>query len=345
MSDKKRVQEKATALGFSLQQGTKRGAGYVLINNANDDKPLGDAYTASLSDVERYLDSVADDRGIDDVEIETGEARKPPPSKSEIRKSLQGHPNADEIKKALQPPPPAKQQEQRRRSALDSLYRTVNSAAFDRLPEAEKEQARARLRAAEAYDERIKAAQLPKSVLPLREIGINPDHPFKKEMARQGRVFHKANGLLKTNLASRRDCDNEDYCRQYPEVTNDANEKREDIERQERNAGAENDFVLPDNSTPSHYTPAPNRMGGVKVESKPCRLSKADRQFWQRRENLSSAIRDALARKDDPAAGVMLKKLKDLLGHGPFIEWVKQEIGINAKKAQRLMKPARGKKS
>jgi hypothetical protein len=106
MPDINRLREKASALGFSFQRGTRKGAGYVLVNDANGDKPLGDTYTASLADIERYLNNFADDAGIDDVEIESVVPRKPQPSQSEIRKSLQGHPNAHKIKKLLEPPPP-----------------------------------------------------------------------------------------------------------------------------------------------------------------------------------------------------------------------------------------------
>ena len=65
MPDINRLREKASALGFSFHRGTRRGDGYVLVNDTNGDKPLGDSYTASLADIDRHLSNVADDVGID----------------------------------------------------------------------------------------------------------------------------------------------------------------------------------------------------------------------------------------------------------------------------------------
>jgi hypothetical protein len=189
-----RVRAKASALGFSFERGLKKCAGYVLVD-VNGDKPLGTDYTASLDDIDRFLNDFADDAGIDVVETSSGEPSKPPPTKVEIRKSLADHPDAGGIKKVLEPPPSTRE-EQRQRLALDHLVGTGATArsamAFEQLSEAEKEEFYAKLRAAIEDEEKRKAAKLPAPVTPIRDIGINPDHPFAKERARQGRAFHAA---------------------------------------------------------------------------------------------------------------------------------------------------------
>jgi hypothetical protein len=82
-----KLREKATALGFSFER-LKQGAGYILIDS-NGDKALGADYRASLGDIARYLDNLAADIRVDDVEVGSGNESKPPPTATEIRKSLE----------------------------------------------------------------------------------------------------------------------------------------------------------------------------------------------------------------------------------------------------------------
>jgi hypothetical protein len=49
------IERRAEILGFTLKTGTRKGSGYVLVNEAGA-KPLGDDYTASLSKVGDYLE-------------------------------------------------------------------------------------------------------------------------------------------------------------------------------------------------------------------------------------------------------------------------------------------------
>jgi hypothetical protein len=304
--------------------------------DANGDKPLGTDYTASLADIERFLNDFADDAGIDDVETGSDEPSRPPPSTAEIRKSLAGHPDAGEIKKVLQPPP-ATREEQRRRIALDRLVWTIakprSSMAFERLSETEKEEFYAKVRAAIEDEEKRKAAKLPRPVTPIRDIGINPDHPFERERARQGRAFHKANQQLRTNLASLKDYDTADYRR---DALENGKLTPEEIWESEREKAK--DFVPPEAGAP-YATPKP--ATGVTVVSKKRRVLKADRPIRQRLLQLRGAIRDAVARKDRAGAGTLLREAKDLLGHGPFIDWVEREIGISVRSAQRHMEVAK----
>jgi hypothetical protein len=336
MADLNRLRAKASALGFSFERGMKKGAGYVLVD-ANGDKPLGADYTASLADIDQFLNDFADDAGIDHVETSSDEPSKPAPTAAEIRKSLAGHPDAGEIKEVLEPPP-ARREEQRRRIALDRLVSTVatarSSMAFERLSEAEKEEFYARLRAAKEDEEKRKAAKLPRPVTPIRDIGINPDHPFERERARQGRAFHKANQQLRTNLASLKDYDTADYRR---DALENGKLTPEEIWESEREKAK--DFVPPEAGAP-YATPKP--ATGVTVVSKKRRVLKADRPIRQRLLQLRGAIRDAVARKDRAGAGASLREAKDLLGHGPFIDWVEREIGISVRSAQRYMEVAKG---
>jgi hypothetical protein len=332
MMDKlNRVRTKASALGFSIERGLKKGAGYVLVD-ANSDRPLGTDYTASLADIERFLNDFADDAGIDDVETGSDEPSKPPPTKAEVRKSLTGHPGAGEIKKVLEPPP-STGEEQRQRMALDHLVLTAATArsamAFEQLSEADKDEFYAKLRAAIEDDEKRKAAKLPTPVLPIRDVGINPDHPLAQERARRGRAFHGADQQLRTNLASLKDYDSADY--RYDALLNGKLMPEEIWENEREKA---KDFVPPEAGAP-YATPGPATE--FSVVSKKRRVSKADRPIKRRLLQLRGAIRDAVARKDRAGAGALLREAKDLLGHGPFIDWVEREIGISVRSAQRYM--------
>jgi hypothetical protein len=330
------LRAKASALGFSMERGLKKGAGYVLVD-VNGDKPLGTDYTASLDDIDRFLNDFADDAGIDVAETSRAEPIKPPPTKAEIRKSLANHPDAGEIKKVLEPPL-STGEEQRQRLALDHLVLTAATArsamAFEQLSEAEKEEFYAKLRAAIADEEKRKTAKLPTSVTPIREIGINPDHPLAQERARQGRAFHAADQQLRTNLASLKDYDSADY--RYDALLNGKLTPEEIWEFEREKA---KDFVPPEAGAP--YA-APKPAKGVTVVSKKRRVSKADRPIKWRLLQLRGAIRDAVARKDRAGAGTLLREAKDLLGHGAFIDWVEREIGISVRSAQRSMEVAEG---
>jgi hypothetical protein len=336
--DINQLRKKAGALGFSFERGARRGAGYVLID-ANGDQPLGSDYTASLAEVEKYINNVADDLGVE-VEIRDDKESVPPPTRVEIQKSLRGHANAEQIKTVIGPTPPSTRQEQRTRIALDGLLSVGINArsamAFDQLSEAEKECHHANLRAALATDDKRKAADLPKPSLPLRETGLNPDHPLAQERARQGRVFHKANELLKTNLASLRDYDSGYYRAIAFEnglmMPGDVREfHREQIE----------EFQPPEIGA---YDPAPKATTKVTVASVR-RCSKADRLVRQRLWKLRNDIGGAIARDDRAGAGAVLKLVKDsILDHGQFGEWVTREIEISTRSAQRYMEATSGKK-
>src|ERR1700689_5432691 len=74
------VQAAATAAGFELVKGPTKFSGFILIGK-DGERPLGGDYSASLSDVAKYLTAHADDIG--GVEDEAGAKIKPVP-KTEI---------------------------------------------------------------------------------------------------------------------------------------------------------------------------------------------------------------------------------------------------------------------
>jgi hypothetical protein len=107
------LEETARELGFKISKLPKRGSGYVLKNTCHDDIdefPLGDDFSASLSDVEDYLERRAADIAAGRVkpsndadaepEVETSIdlAKLKPASPAAMHKSLGGHENASEIK-------------------------------------------------------------------------------------------------------------------------------------------------------------------------------------------------------------------------------------------------------
>lgn len=332
MLDINRLREKASALGFSFQRGTRKGAGYVLVNDANGDKPLGDTYAASLDDVERYLDSFADDAGIEEVEIGSGEPSKPPPTQAEMRKSLQGHPNAGAIKGVLQPQSETRD-EQRQRIGLDHLVLSVvtpaQRAAFDRLPEEEKQAYFAKVKAATAAEEKRKADKLPKQVTPLRESGINPDHPFAKEKARQSRVFADANRKLRTNRASEKDRNDDEY--QNYGAYFDGQETDEEAKR------AENISFLPPEA--GAYNPTPKPAVEFKGETRRPRLSRSELQM--RRE--ASAIGDLYRKNLLTELGRKLANKQASLDHGEWESWLAENeaaLGFSRTTAWRFIKKA-----
>jgi hypothetical protein len=239
------------------------------------------------------------------VETSSDEPSKPPPTMAEIRKSLAGHPDAGEIKKVLQPPPSTRD-EQRQRMALDHLVSTVATPlswiAFQGLSEAEKKEFYAKLQAAIEDEEKRKAAKLPTPGIPIREIGINPDHPLAQERARRGRAFHKANRQLRTNPTSLKDYDTEEY--RWDALENGLLTPEEIWENEREKA---KDFVPPEAGAP-YAIPRPATE--FAVVSKKRRVSKADRPLRQRLLQLRGAIRDAVARKDKAGAGTLLREAK-----------------------------------
>jgi hypothetical protein len=92
----RQLKAKAKELGYSFERDFEDRDGYVLVEDSTDDKPLGDNYSATLKDIRAFLDSVANDLGVE-VEI-TKLPKIAPPSRKDINKALRGHEHADEIR-------------------------------------------------------------------------------------------------------------------------------------------------------------------------------------------------------------------------------------------------------
>lgn len=144
MSNRQQLEEKAAELGFCLEKGEMKFAGYVLVNQNDGTKPLGDRYTASLKQVAEYLEryvedaSIAeeavddDDSSLDD--IETGLTRpNPAPTGYEMRKSLDGHPNEEAIKGIVFPPPGPPRETREGMVGLMTYYLRVVSPTFTKI--------------------------------------------------------------------------------------------------------------------------------------------------------------------------------------------------------------------
>jgi hypothetical protein len=114
MPDIDKLQEKAAELGCSFEKGATRFAGYVL-TDSDGNKPLGDTYTASLKDIERWLDNRLADAGEDVEEDDDDKGKLPvqppngppmkPPTTKKTNQVLKEHSNKDEIKRALDDQP------------------------------------------------------------------------------------------------------------------------------------------------------------------------------------------------------------------------------------------------
>jgi hypothetical protein len=334
----------AEDLGCSFEKGESKFSGYVLFDG-DGNRPLGDDYRASLHDVEQYLINKAVDAGlIDDAEttgnqdeaVETGlDKRKATPTRAELQKAIKGHVNASAIKNILEPPGPTKE-DVRIRMAGDHLQWSVitpqQRAAFDRLSEPEKEEYRARLRAVTEAEEQRRAAKLPKPTLPLREIGINPDHPLAMEQARQKTASAKADRELelysRTNITSRRDEDDFDTQGGFAE------KRRIDPDDDDK------DFLPP----PDSHDPAPKAVANFSVSSKRRRVSRTEVARGQRLNALAVEIRAALKKpkRDRAAIGRLFIKAEEILDHGEWLPWVQREFPeISDRTVRNYLKAAR----
>jgi hypothetical protein len=214
-----KLDDTARELGFKIKKGPTKFAGYVLIDNADEESyPLGDDFSASLADVESYLESYADDIAAgrvkpsddDDAEpeVETFVSKVKPLSPAKLHSSLRNHEAADQIKEAIRERPPHQTKQQvHDREALDYLLWVVNdpraSGAFYKQSKALQEAHWKKLRLALEADEKAKAAKLPKSTITIQDLD-------REERARQTRKFHKINEKFRTNLDSIRDPMTED---------------------------------------------------------------------------------------------------------------------------------------
>jgi hypothetical protein len=98
-------------------------------------------------------------------------------------------------------------------------------------------------------------------------------------------------------------------------------------------------YAPPDPQSPDYRDV--KAVGGVATTSIKRRLSKAELEKRGRLLKLATGIKDAVIRDDRAAAGAMLRDAKAVLGHGPFLEWVRRETGLEPRSAQRYMEAAK----
>jgi hypothetical protein len=98
-------------------------------------------------------------------------------------------------------------------------------------------------------------------------------------------------------------------------------------------------YAPPDPQSPDYRDV--KAVGGFATTSIKRRLSKAELEKQGRLLKLATGIKDAVIRDDRAAAGALLRDAKAVLGHGPFLEWVRRETGLEPRSAQRYMEAAK----
>jgi hypothetical protein len=322
------LQEQATLLGFSFAKGPGKFSGYVLINDATGEQPLGADYSASLADIDKYLSSHRTDSDID--ELESGIASKPIPAR-QIKK-------ANDILLHKQTKGGV-----HNRLLLDYYARTK---AWGEMSPEEFRLHLAKQKAAQAGEDKAKAARLPKPTIPLRTTAINSDHPFAQERGRQSRVFRDADErwveALRTNVGSLLHGSEQDD-EFYRDRFMDPEKERQRLFAEHLRNG---ERTKPDPDGPDYLQVRPV-SGGFAVSTTgshvPKEISRESRDAAvaklkeQRLVVLASEIRQAIERKQKLQAGTGLAKARKLLEHGSLISWIEDEIGISARTAQRYL--------
>ena len=340
--NKTQLEEKAAALGYSFEQGAKKGAGYNLIAD-DGDMPLGHDHTASLSDIAKFLDGLDVDPDeeveVEVVDEEGGTSNPKPksakvqgPTPQQIAASLRGHENADQIKDAMKATTEYSKQDDHNVKALDHLMSIVsNSRSADALrkrPKAEQDKVRRNLNAALDAAQAASDAKIPKKPLPIREYGLDWDHSLSQERARQSRVFNKANERLKTNQHTRFDRPDNGLDVWYRDDVNVAAPDPAKLHKK-RIDEADKSFIAPDQSTPDFA--APKAAAGFIASKVQRRIPKAEMQQLR----IASAIRAAIAKGDRAEAGRLLREAKAAIGHGDFLVWTaKQAFSVTDRTLQ-----------
>ena len=321
------LQKQAALLGFSFTKGPGKFSGYILIEDGTGERPLGHDYSASLADVATYLSHYRTEGDIDD--LETGIESKPIP--------------ANQIKKANDILGRKQTKEEVHNRLLLNYYATTK-AWGDMSPE-ERRLHIVKQKAAEAEEEKAKAARLPKPTIPLRAIALNSDHPLAQERSRQSRVFRDADDrwveALRTNVGTLLHGSEQDDEFYRDHFMDPEKERQRLYDEHVRNAA----MTKPEPGAPDFVAVQPGSGFAVSTTGSPVpkeisTKSRDEAVAKMRGEvlvTLAGKIRQAIERKDKPEAGAGLAKAKKLLGHGSFIAWVEAQIGISARTAQRYL--------
>jgi hypothetical protein len=385
------LRAKAEAIGFSFQKGSRRGAGYVL-TDANGDKPLGADYSASLADIAQHLENALRDHGEDDVEVGSDDPTKPP-SASQIKKALVGHPQRAEIAKTLDAPfvenmltnkgasadgdmavgalnKPKKTKAEK--LAEDRLYGTPNAggsliwtrgqnlafdwsvyvsadgiAYHDNIPGGMSPDDRRRMsensRRANAEQDHIDSAaarkQEPQWFRVADETKISIDDPLHPEKARKRRAFREADQkLYRTNISSKADIYYDDNNFFRTEIENDEEEYAlPPADGPSGGAKASTGFAV-ETKRDAVAAVGVEHQRDAKAEGGLVSLKRAaDARFLS---EAAAKCNAANASKDRAAAGSVLQRVKDIVGHGKFTLWLVQ-AGIHKRTAERCLRAAK----
>jgi hypothetical protein len=347
--NKQQLEEEAATLGWSFQQGTKKGAGYNLITDEGE-MPLGDDYTGSLAAIKQLVQKEQQrrdkallddpDEEVEEEEInEDGGISNPKPkeakarglSPQEIASSIRDHENAGTIKDVMKTTPDYDREYDRLIRSFDNLLTVVNKpaayAAFLKLPKHLQAQHWERLRIVSDQYEKAKAARFPKGSKTIQELLL-------EEKARQANVYIKAHWHVLIN----------------PDGLHDRNENTSDQDlnkfldgEKRRRDNFERNFA-PDKNMPDYATPtvgsAPivektkRKLTLAEITSRKVEVKQQDQAT--RLEEITAAL--AGVRKPD---GRLLKEAKAILeqqGVG-FYKWI-ATVGISETTARRQMKAA-----
>lgn len=96
--------------------------------------------------------------------------------------------------------------------------------------------------------------------------------------------------------------------------------------------------LSPDESAPDFQPVRSEKAGRFEVVRSTRHSSKSARTELETLVRLRREVREAINRGDHTAAGHALCAVKRVVGHGGFGEWVKREIGITSRTAQRYMR-------
>jgi hypothetical protein len=342
--NQQQIKEKADALGFDLEKGEMKFAGYVIVHRDSGRKPLGDRYTASLREVQTYLERYAEDNTSivvdesDDEEesgilssIEADVNKKPrvqPPSRSAKLESLHGHTDAAKIKDiALKSERVPETPEARRNRLQIDHFLNLTRHNLDLLPEAERAKLLEASRKAHEEEERLKAANLPKrGIRPgdVRNDKITIDDPNLREKVRQNNVFKKADRQFsRTNQSSKGDLKlGSDGFAEKPHLTE-----------------AERYFLKPDADSADHQEVKP---ADVNAEQMKGRLSRAE--LLRRRSLQALELRFKAARAEGKSGAelgrILLEAKKNLVEHGRLQGWL-MDLGISDRTARDWMDKAK----
>lgn len=328
---------KAAELGFTIQQGSMRYAGYTVFKG--DAAILGEGYSASLADIDRFLLEAASDVGLADadgdetleeVDVNVDKKRVTPPTVGKLPASLRKNDNAAATRNVLRRPPrPTKVQiddENRRWAAI--LGHREGWRGFELMSPDERASFLAKAKAARAEEDRIEASKYPEWKPHRTYENLSVDDIAFAEKCRSQNARRRAERLFSETNRSH------DVERIAADDTIIEERFIDDVDHR---------FLAPD----ARHDSAPKAATDFAITKKPCRLSKDEIQRRRDEVHRASEI-DKLAEtikrlvnehptpQRDAELGSLLAGAKNLVGRGGFDGFV-ANLGISRSGAYRFM--------